>query len=381
MPFQNMLENEFALDPDIIYLNHAAVAPWPRRTMHAVQAFAEENHRQGAKDYPKWIETEHRLRERLAELINAPRQEDIALLKSTSEALSFVAFGLDWQPGDNIVIGDQEFPSNRIVWESLHDRGVELRQVDLEQGESPEAALLAAMDRNTRLLSISSVQYASGLQVNLHILGEYCRAHNVLFCVDAIQSLGAIPLDVQAINADFVMADGHKWMLGPEGLALFYCRAELRAQLRLSEYGWHMVEDCLNFDARDWHPARSARRFECGSPNMLAAHALNASLSLLLEVGIDVIEQKILANSHAMFEAIKDSRHLSAVTPSQSGRYAGIISFRHGTMPSETLYAQLMQQGVICACRGNAVRFSPHFYTALDKIYAALSRTDKAIEK
>ena len=247
---------EFPQSDDIIYLNHAAVGPWPLRTARAVQQFAEENLRQGARAYPQWLHTERALRAQLQRLVNAPSIDDIALLKNTSEALSVIAHGLSWRRGDNVVLCTQEFPSNRIVWESLREFGVECRIVPIDiKTEDPEAALLSAVDAHTRLLAVSSVQYASGLRMDLQQLGDFCHDHGVLFCVDAIQSLGALPFDVQAVHADFVVADGHKWLLGPEGLAVFYCRAELRPQLRLHQFGWHMVEHHDDFDRLDWTPA------------------------------------------------------------------------------------------------------------------------------
>ncbi len=234
---------EFPLASDIVHLNHAGVAPWPRRTIDAIAQFAQENMHYGSRHYERWLETEARLRDQLRWLINAQSSDDIALLKNTSEALSMVAYGIDWQPGDNVVTNLQELPSNRIVWESLRERfGIEVRLADLTTSEIPEDALLALVDDHTRLLSVSSVQYANGLRMDLSRIGKTCRAHGTLLCVDAIQSLGAGPFDLQGCKADFVMADGHKWMLGPEGVALFYCRPERREQLRLTQYGWHMVQ-------------------------------------------------------------------------------------------------------------------------------------------
>ena len=157
------LDHEFPLNPDLLYLNHAAVSPWPRRTTDAVRAFAEENLHRGSQGYPHWLATEARLRERIRSLLGARSAEEIALVKNTSEALSFVAAGLTWTAGDNIVNSNQEFPSNRIVWQALASQGVELRSVDLNQGASPEDALFSQVDERTRLIAISSVQYASGL--------------------------------------------------------------------------------------------------------------------------------------------------------------------------------------------------------------------------
>lgn len=371
MTLKTLITSEFAEQPNHIYLNHAAVAPWPKRSTEAVCAFARENYQYGAKHYPRWMEIEAQTRELLAGLINAPNAEDIALLKNTSEGLSLIAYGLDWQAGDNIVISDEEFPSNRVVWQSLAHLGVEVREVNLQQSD-PEASLLAATDTRTRLLSISSVQYASGLRMNLQTLGKYCHQHNILFCVDAIQSLGALDFDAQACHADFVVADGHKWMLGPEGVALFYVRAELRNKIKLHEFGWHMLEHSGDYQRKQWRVAETARRFECGSPNMLGIHALHASLTLLLEIGIPRIEAEIIERSCYLIELIHQAPELRVLSSEVPDRISGIVTFAHSVTPPDTLYKQLMQEGVICAARGHGVRFSPHFYTPLSHLEQAV---------
>jgi len=165
--------------------------------------------------------TEQRLKEQLQRLIGAQSSDDIALVKNTSEALSFVANGLDWVLGDNVVTCREEFPSNKWVWEALGNCGVETRLAQITDVEDPEGAMFSLVDRNTRLLSVSSVQYGNGLRMDLPRIGNFCNEHGALFCVDAIQSLGALPFDIEAIGCDFVAADGHKWMLAPEGLGLF----------------------------------------------------------------------------------------------------------------------------------------------------------------
>lgn len=370
----NSYELEFPLTEDIIYLNHAAVAPWPRRTAQAVQQFAEENMHPSAKNYSRWQAQVTRLRQQCQQLINAPSADDIALLKNTSEALSVVAYGLNWQIGDNIVISDQEFPSNRIVWQSLSNQGVQLRQVNLSP--DPEAALLAAVDERTRLIAISSVQYASGLRMDLAKIGEFCRHQQILFCVDAIQSLGALRFDVQAIHADFVMADAHKWLLGPEGIALFYCATERRAQLQLKQFGWHMVEHCHDFDNPLWTVATSARRFECGSPNMLGIHAFSASLSLFETVGMATVEQRLLANSHYLMDGLSQNAALELLSLKSPDRYTGIVSFRHRHSATATLFEYLQNNGIICAQRGGGIRFSPHFYTQQAQLQTAIERIE-----
>lgn len=372
-------ESEFRLASDIIYLNHAAVAPWPRRTVEAVQAFAAENGRIGSSHYPDWVHTESLLREQLRQLLNARSTDEIALLKNTSEALSVVAWGLPWRAGDNVVIGNLEFPSNRVVWESLDALGVETRHADLSKGESPEAALIARMDSRTRLLSVSSVQFGTGLRLDLDRLGAACRERDILFCVDAIQSLGALDLNVRRCQADFVVADGHKWLLAPEGLAVFFCRQEVMELLTLRQYGWHMLKDPLDFDNHSRTVALNARRFECGSPNMLGIHALHASLGLLLETGISTISDRILDNTRFMlaFLAERGDRY-EIVTPATPGRHAGIVTFRPLDATPEALFERLRSHNVACALRGGGIRFSPHFYTPREHLSDALRLLDEA---
>lgn len=366
------LPDEFVLSPEVIYLNHAAVAPWPTRTATAVANFAEENRRRGAQHYPSWLLVEQRLRERLQRLIGARSVDEIALLKNTSEGLSVIAHGLDWRPGDNVIIPAREFPSNRIVWESLAEYGVQVRAVDVHASDDPEAALMQALDAHTRVLSVSAVRYDTGLRLDLVRLGRACEAAEVLFCVDAIQQLGALPLDVRAIRADFVVADGHKWLLGPEGLALFYCRRELFERLRLRQFGWHMVEQMGDYDRRDWTPARSARRFECGSPNMLGIHALEASLSLLEELGSDTIAAQVLDNTAYLIGYLGRSTAFNLVTPAAPARHAGIVSFKPRRADVQSLYQHVQSAGVVCAVRGGALRFSPHFHTPREQLARAI---------
>ena len=373
-----MHSKEFSLSSELCYLNHAAISPWPERTVDAVRRFAEENGQRGSQHYPRWLQTEQTLREQLQFLINARSSEEIALLKSTSEALSVIAYGIDWQPGDEVVISNQEFPSNRIVWESLSSLGVKTIEADIGQTESPEHAVIAAMTNRTRLVSISSVQYSTGLALNLETLGSACQAAGVAFCVDAIQSIGVKPIDVQACHADFVVADGHKWMLGPEGLALFYCRDEWISRLALKQYGWHMVEALGDFDRRTWQAASSARRFECGSPNMLGIHALNASLGYLIEVGMEKVFELVSSNVSYLIDSL-DKHGFIIISETDPAKRAGIVTFRHRKTNNETLYSYLQSHDVICALRGGGVRFSPHFYTGRKVLDRAIALAAESI--
>ena len=374
------MNDEFQLDPGLCHLNHAAVGPWPRRTVAAVARFAEENARQGSLGYPAWLEVEQRLRERLAGLIGAERASDIALAKNTSEALSVIAHGLPCPPGDSSVGSAQYFPSTRVVGESLADQGVTWRALDLNSSSDPEADLIALCDDSTRMIAVSWVQYASGLRLDLERLGAWCRAKGVLLCVDAIQGLGALPFDLRRCQADFVVADGHKWMLGPEGLALLYVRPERRERLTLRQFGWHMIEHSGDFDRTDWAPAADARRFECGSPNLLGTHGLEASLSLLTEIGMDEVWSRLQARTDHLIGLI-DERGFELLTPRAPERRAGIVTFRVPGESSARLYQALMARRVLCAQRSGGLRFSPHFYTAFETLERAMRLLDAILSE
>lgn len=371
MNIDSLIDEEFPLDDELIYLNHAAVAPWPNRTSLAVRQFAEENTRRGAADYAGWVAKETELRTQIKSLIQAGSVNEIALLKNTSEALSVVAAGIPWKAGENIVSTNQEFPSNRIPWQVLSSQGVEFREVDITV-DDPEQALMDACDRHTHMMTISSVQYGSGIRMDMPRLGQYCQKNNILFCIDAIQSIGAHAFNVDEYHADFVMADGHKWMLGPEGIALFYCRQDKQDLLELHQYGWHMVQDMADYDNRDWQTADTARRFECGSPNMLGIHALSASLSLLLEVGMATVQDLINDRVDTLISELVKIKNLELITPRDPSHRAGIVMFRINNIDPADLHKKLVQQHVICAHRWGGIRFSPHFYTGQDKINKAL---------
>lgn len=357
------LPAEFPLETGLRYLNHAAISPWPRRTAQVVANFAQQCMTRGGSDYPAWLAVERRLRERVARLIGAPGPDDIALVKNTSEGLSTVSQGLDWRAGDEVVGLAGDFSSNRMVWEVLGERGVRYTPVDALREPDPEGALIAALSGGTRLLAMSTVHYASGYRFDMPRLADACRDKGVLLCVDAIQSLGALPFDLAEVPADFVTAGGHKWLLSPEGLGFLYCRPALRERLRLHHYGWAMREQPFDFDGADWQPASSARRFESGTPNMLGIHAMDASLGLLEEVGMQTVAARLAENLARLEAGLLGLPGLEPVTPREPDRRAGIWTFRHRDIAAAKLHAALTDARLVCAARAGGVRLSPHFYT------------------
>ncbi|MCH7507392.1 MAG: aminotransferase class V-fold PLP-dependent enzyme [Proteobacteria bacterium] len=371
------IREQFPILDQGLYLNHAAIAPWPRCTADEVQTFARENALRGPDGYRDWIVREKELRRMLARLTGARSKDDIALLKNTTEGISLVAWGLDWQAGDNIVLPRGEFPSNRLPWLAQSVHGVEIHEVDIRTAENAENALLKAMNSHTRLLSVSAVQWNDGFRLDLEILGKACRSKGVLFFVDAIQQLGALSVNVEACHVDFLAADAHKWLLGPEGIAVFYCRASARPRLRLLQQGWHMFENPWNFRRREWEPCTSAKRFEAGSPNSVGQAALHASLNLLLKIGMEQVSGRILQNTEFLINALSLIPGLQITSRTEPERRSGIVSFTHESILARTLNTRLAESGVTCAVRGNAIRLSPHFYqdqTDLSKFIQILER-------
>jgi selenocysteine lyase/cysteine desulfurase len=363
---------EFPQDSGLCYLNHAAIGPWPKRTAQVVANFAYQNLARGGADYPQWLETEQRLRERLAHLINAGSADDIALTKNTSEGLSTIAFGLDWRAGDEVLGVAHDFISNRMVWEALADRGVSFRPIDALARSDPEAAIIDALSSKTRLVALSTVNYAVGYRFDLERIGQACRHNGSLLSVDAIQSLGAVPFDLQAVPADFVVGGAHKWLLAPEGVGFLYCRPDLRDELRLRQFGWAMRDAPYDFEGDSWSPARSARRFESGTPNMTGIHALDASISLFDELGLQAVAERLAANVDYLATALSEIPGIELLTPTAPERRAGILTFRSRVVPGDSLHRQLMAAGVICSPRAGGVRFSPHFYTPRDRLDMSL---------
>ncbi len=356
--------DEFPILQHGLYANHAAISPWPRVASQAVAAFALENSETGADNYKHWFLRETQLRKRLASLINAVSADDIALLKNTTEGICTVATGIDWKSGDNMVLPSDEFPSNRLPWLALKRLGVEVREVDIRSTADPETALLEQIDSRTRLLAVSAIQWTDGFRLKLETLGQFCQANNVLFFVDAIQQLGAMQLDVQACGIDFLAADGHKWLLAPEGIAVFFCREERREQLQLSQHGWHMLDDPFQFGRKDWQTSTTATRFEAGSPNTLGQVAMHASMGLLLDVGMSQVESLITQNSKLLSAGLADMPGVTLLRPFDSDRVSGIVSFRPANNDLVEVQQALSNRRLSTTVRGEAIRLSPHFYQA-----------------
>jgi cysteine desulfurase/selenocysteine lyase len=366
-----MITKQFNNNIDLIHLNHARLSPWPQCTREAVIHFSQTMQYATPEHVKQYYETEQQVRTKLASLLHAPSADQIALLKNTSEALSIIATGIEWQTGDNIVLPLQEFPSNRIVWQALEKQGVHCIFVDLNCHDDPEKALMDACNINTRLLTVSAVQYSDGLRLDLARLGQFCQ-QNLLFCVDAAQQLGAYPIDVQAMQIDFLVSCGHKWLCGPEGMGILYIHESWLNRLQLQHYGWHMLKN-LDFEQQTWQAATTAQRFECGSSNTLNNQILHSSLNLFETIGFKKITQALTEHIDYLYAELQ-AAGFEIATPASSEQRAGIISFRIPEKDSSVLCEHFNQQGLICSQRGNNIRFSPHFYLSEEQLKAIVPR-------
>jgi selenocysteine lyase/cysteine desulfurase len=235
------------------------------------------------------------------------------------------------------------------------------------------------MDGNTRLVAISSVQYSNGYRMDLKRLGAICRTRNILFCVDAIQSLGLIPMDVQDCHIDFLSADAHKWLLGPEGIGIFYCRRELAGKLNPPLIGWKSVQKELDFDHPRFLLKGDALRFEEGSQNLAGIFGLGAAVELLQEVGIRNIEEHVLGIGDVIIQEAQ-KRGFAVLTPALRTERGGNITIAGGFEPG-ALRDGLRDRGIMVNVRGGGIRISPHFYNTGEDIERLFTSIDELIKK
>ncbi len=359
--------NQFPVTETYIYMNHAGVAPLSRRVREAMAGFIEDATVNGAVNAEDWAETAEVCRAAAAQLINADPTE-IAFMKNTTQGILIAANGIDWQEGDNVVTTAVEFPANVYPWWRLKERyGVQTRMVPEQDGRISIEDIAAAIDGRTRALTISHVEFASGFRNDIQALGELCRERNIWFIVDAIQSLGAIEVDVKSCNVDILAADGHKWLLAPEGAAIFYCADEKREQLINTNIGWASVVNPRDFLDYDLTQKPDATRFEEGSYNSVGLYGLNAAIDLLLDIGIPTIETHILELTAGLIAGL-EAKGYRVITPKKDLERAGIVIFESAQHTPAEIYEMLHAENIITAERGSGVRVSPHFYNTTSEV-------------
>jgi cysteine desulfurase/selenocysteine lyase len=348
--------SSFPVRSNVVYLNHAGVSPLCLPAADAMKQLADEACEYGSFFYERWLAAYDGVRAAAARLIGSTAAE-IALVKNTSEGISTIANGMSWESGDRVVAFQEEFPSNWLPWKNLESRGVQVTWLSATASldEIDQAA------RGARLLAISYVQYLSGYRANLDAIGEICERRNVFFFVDAIQGLGVFPLDVKRSRIQALAADGHKWLMGPEGCGILYVSAAAQAQIAPTEIGWMSVAHYNNFDAHDLTPRTDASRYECGTLNTIGCYGLRAALEFVNGIGIARIGHAVRELGDRVHDELtRRGFEMCGSRTTETG--AGIVSFRKpGEEPRYTV-RNLKAHGFMAAPRQAWVRVSPHFY-------------------
>jgi selenocysteine lyase/cysteine desulfurase len=373
---------EFPVALDKVFLAHAAVCALPRRVAQAVADYAREASTGDQEKfvYPAMLEDGRNLAARFL----GCAAEEVGFVGPTSLGLSLVASGLKFERGDNILIYFDDYPSNVYPWLALREQGVEVRMLPTrsaaELGAIRPGDVLAHVDDRTRLVALASCHFISGYRIDVSGIGRSLRERKILFCVDAIQTLGAFPLDLE--HVDMLAADAHKWMLGPCGAGLLYIRRQVQQEVNPPIYGWHNVR-CPDFIAQEKMLFRDdARKYEAGTHNLLGVVGLLAGLRLIMEIGIERISKELLRKRALLVSGLR-AEGCSVLHGEASPECAGgIVSFhREGDDPS-VLHEKLAKANIVASLRVDReqrryIRLSPHFYNT----DAELNRTLEVVER
>ena len=362
------LDHEFPVRKNFVYFNHAAVAPLPRRVAQAIATHNENVRDRGAADWRRWYAAIEEARAKAARFIGASKEE-VAFLPNTSWGLNLVAQAFPWKEGDNVVSDDMEFPSNAYPWLALEKRGVECRLAANRGGRVGLDAIAEKVDARTRVVAVSWVAFHNGWVFPIEEISRFCRERGILFVIDAIQGLGALPMDVAAAGVDVLAADAHKWLLGPEGCATFFVAESARDRVPPLFAGWWNIKHARGYLDYDLDFYGSARRYEPGTLATANIAGLAAALDLLTEAGAETVRARILKTCEALQRGLTE-RGWRIVTPDPLR--SGILSAAPPDADSRAVAKQLEERGVITAPREGAVRFSPHFYNDEEEIARVL---------
>lgn len=351
------------------YLDHAAVAPLPAPTAAALAEFGRQASEEGDVAWPQWAGDLEQMRCDAAEWLGAGSDE-ITLVPNTTYGINIVAEGYPWSPGDNVVLPAGEFPSNLLPWLNQQDRGVEVRVVEAPDGRVDLDQLAAAIDDSTRIVSASWVGYASGYRLDVDRLVQIAHDRGALVFLDAIQGLGVFPLDLARTEVDFLAADGHKWMLGPEGAGLAFIRRRHLPLLRCRTVGWNSVRNRHDFGSAQLQLRDDAARYEGGSANMAGLMAMHASLQLFWQTirtcGASAISDRVLQLVDRADQLLRAAGAEPRTPP--EGHRSGILTFDVPEVEPAAIRRAALEAKVVVSCRGGGVRASIHAYNNEDDL-------------
>ena len=357
----------FPITERYAFFNHAGVSPLNTRTLDAMRAFNELSAQVDFwQVYEKASHTLLDLRQRLTTLINARSPDEIVIMPNTATGLNTAALGLPLRAGDNVLVLDGDYPANIYPWMNLAHRGVLTKFVPSREGGLDLDLLVSRIDSHTRVIALSTVMFASGFRNDMVAVGQLCRERGLFFVVDGIQSLGALAFDARAANVDFLACGSLKWLLGPSGSGFLYVRSELLDDLVAGPYvGAASVVNFENFLDYNFTLQPTADRFALGAPNFIGMIGLHASLSLLQEVGIDQIEEHVLALVGTAIDDLNDRGYRFSASSALAHR-SGILIVEVDDPVAAS--ARLKEAGIIAIPRGKGIRIAPHFYNTEEEM-------------
>lgn len=356
----------FPITEQKVYLNHAAVSPISTKVKQALDNFFTIRSQEQPGNWTTAVQIAAELKEMFAEIINAESSDRIAFTQNTTHGLNIIASGLQWNSGDEILIPENEFPANVYPFKNLERKGVRIKFLPVQAGGITPAILKSNIAPKTKLLTLSFVEFLSGYKHNLEQLGQICRQNNILFIVDSIQGVGAIPIDVQKSFIDGMANGGHKWLMSPQGTGFLYVTENLQNKIRQSHLGWTGLQDMQDFMNFDRRPRKSAGRYELGTLNFAGIAGAHAALSLLTEVGIENIYSHVVKLTDYAIEKLES--HSYKIYSNQNPEYrSGILSFYPKKDPQK-FFNRLQNNNIVCSLREGLIRIAPHFYNNIDDI-------------
>jgi len=353
------------LQKGIIYFNHASTAPISNKVKERIEEFVKERSEDALDDYWAFKSVTDETKEIIGGMINC-KGERIAFLDNTTNGIIWLTLGIDWKAGDRIILNDVEFPANVYPFLQLKEKGVEIDFIKSKNGIVTAEEVIKAIRPQTKLITISFVQFLSGYRVDLEMIGKICKEKGIIFCVDSIQGLGAIRLDVEKCNIDFLANGTQKWMLGLQGLAFIYVRKELQDKMKSAPIGWLAVKNAWNLLNFDLTTKETAERFQPGTLNNFGIYAFNSSMKIFKEFGFDEIEKQILSNSKYFIDTLSQIGYNSQLLSLPEKYLSGIVSFKHKI--AQKIFDYLSRKKIVCSLREGYIRFAPHFYNTKEEI-------------
>ena len=354
------------------YLNHASISPINLRAKSAIQDFLELRHGKNIEFWPDAMDRKLHFLKLIARLINADA-DNIALVPSTSGGLNILSLGLNWQKGDHILLNDFEFPANVIPFTNLRRHGVEIDFVHHDHGKIHLEDIIENIKSTTRVLSISFVEFMNGFRNEMEALGKICQERDIIFCVDAIQGAGALKIDVKKWQVDFLSTGGHKWLMWPAGLGFVYISPRIFDRIYPAQAGWISLDVPFDFFNYQQPFAPDARRFEPGGFNTMAIMGAIPTIEIMLEIGPEALEEKILGNTKYLMNELTQ-RNIELFSDSRADHLSGIVTFNHSQ--AESLFEYLQKNRIFVSLREGKIRVSPHFYNNTEDLNILIKAID-----